>query len=619
MLVDNLTLTTRPQPSPMSGFTPVPAPLVAASALHSRRSAVWRSVKVSAHIAIRAIANIFGGPARLLPTLHGSDAPIAAAFQSPLWVDGRDDELVLRCGKVQNLRVAVRGFDGVAVPAGKVLSFWSQVGRPSSRRGFVVGREIISGCVVPTIGGGLCQLSNALASAARAAGIELVQRHRHSARVEGHSPATFEDATVAWNYIDLQLRADFDFSLDVKLSRDELVVRVRRPGFLPQTAKTLRITPLAALPQQPQLLERAVARGCMTCDEDRCFRHRSRPKPTPLRRALVLNDKSPELAQWLQAHTDSADWMVPWVRSSRKTMGWLPPAGAAVHVAWLAGWQRAALQRLSRGEGGARQAGRQRAAQALARAHARVLRAEHTDLVISQDLLVTLWRLGVLGGRSYRVFVAELPAGEIQARLDEATGLQPQAQSLRDFRVASDWQRDEWAALRSATQLVTAHSLIHSTLQAAGLQVELLPWIEPEPLQPLTRRQICGPPTLTLAASALARKGALEVAEVARRIQARVLILGSAPADEAIWHGVDWSAVGYRSDWLGQTDIAVLPAHVEHQPRALLQALAQGIPVVASPACGLGVRAGLTLIEPGHATVLETAVRTVLGQHGWPR
>ena len=58
------------------------------------------------------------------------------------------------------------------------------------------------------------------------------------------------------------------------------------------------------------------------------------------------------------------------------------------------------------------------------------------------------------------------------------------------------------------------------------------------------------------------------------------------------------------------TEIAaiVLPAIVEHQPRALLAALASSIPVIATPACGLAPRAGLTLVPPMDAEALRAAL-----------
>ena len=93
------------------------------------------------------------------------------------------------------------------VPAGETFSFWKQVGRATRRRGFVAGRELREGCLVANIGGGLCQLSNALYEAALAAGFEIVERHAHSRRVPGSRAALQRDATVFWNYVDLRFRA----------------------------------------------------------------------------------------------------------------------------------------------------------------------------------------------------------------------------------------------------------------------------------------------------------------------------------------------------------------------------------------------------------------------------
>ena len=56
----------------------------------------------------------------------------------------------------------------------------------------------------------------------------------------------------------------------------------------------------------------------------------------------------------------------------------------------------------------------------------------------------------------------------------------------------------------------------------------------------------------------------------------------------------------------------MLPAHVEHAPRALLRALAAGVAVVATPACGLGVREGVITVEAGDVPALRQAVVQVL-------
>jgi glycosyltransferase involved in cell wall biosynthesis len=59
----------------------------------------------------------------------------------------------------------------------------------------------------------------------------------------------------------------------------------------------------------------------------------------------------------------------------------------------------------------------------------------------------------------------------------------------------------------------------------------------------------------------------------------------------------------------------VLPAYVEPQPRPLLAALARGVPVICSAACGVEGLPGVHLVSPGGGGDLRRALREVL----WPR
>jgi vancomycin resistance protein YoaR len=153
-----------------------------------------------------------------------------AASQSPLYANDVAGEQSLQAGKVQNLRVAARYLDGLVIPAGELFSFWAQVPRPTRRLGFVRGRELREGCVIASVGGGLCQLSNALYDVALTAGSAIVERHAHSRRLPGSMAALGRDATIFWNYVDLRFRAPVDCQLEVSLDRDRLTVALRALG-----------------------------------------------------------------------------------------------------------------------------------------------------------------------------------------------------------------------------------------------------------------------------------------------------------------------------------------------------------------------------------------------------
>jgi vancomycin resistance protein VanW len=155
-----------------------------------------------------------------------ADATLLARDEHRLYslADPRERELEL--GKVQNLRVAAAAVDGLVLAPGQVFSFWRAVGRPSRGKGYVTGRELRLGCMIPSVGGGICQLTNALSRVAHQAGLELVERHSHSVHPEGFFIDDATDATVFWNYVDLRFRSAGRVRIGAVLTGTTLVVRL---------------------------------------------------------------------------------------------------------------------------------------------------------------------------------------------------------------------------------------------------------------------------------------------------------------------------------------------------------------------------------------------------------
>jgi glycosyltransferase involved in cell wall biosynthesis len=137
--------------------------------------------------------------------------------------------------------------------------------------------------------------------------------------------------------------------------------------------------------------------------------------------------------------------------------------------------------------------------------------------------------------------------------------------------------------------------------------VQQLPWCVPV-VAPRGAVARTGAPLVVFAASALARKGAYELAAALRGLRVRLRVLGSRSTDAMLWHGIEVEHAGYASDWLAQACVVVLPAHVEHAPRALLRALAAGVPAVATPACGIDATPGLELVPAGDVEALRRAI-----------
>lgn len=166
-------------------------------------------------------------PARPRYGRHDDVAPcVLGSDSSALFTATDPREFDLELGKIENLRVAARRLNGLELNKGDVFGFWRCIGRPTRRKGYVVGRELRQGCLVPTIAGGICQLTNAISRTAIHAGMEMIERHRHSAAVADlvFDPET--DATVFWNYIDLRFRAPRPIRLAVFLTTETLEVRI---------------------------------------------------------------------------------------------------------------------------------------------------------------------------------------------------------------------------------------------------------------------------------------------------------------------------------------------------------------------------------------------------------
>ncbi len=214
----------------------------------------------------RRLLDLDGGSSR---HGRGTDAAgfahVAGESRTQLWIEAGEAERAFERGKVQNLRVAAAALDGVVIPAGGVFSFWRQVGRPSARRGFVAGRMLQQGCMVASVGGGLCQLSNGLYDAALQAGCVIVERHRHSRVVPGSQAQQGRDATVAWNYVDLRFRPHVAMRLSVEIDDQTLSVGLNQKD----PPAPARSTPLNIEADGSSV----IARTCSTCGQTSCHLH----------------------------------------------------------------------------------------------------------------------------------------------------------------------------------------------------------------------------------------------------------------------------------------------------------------------------------------------------------
>lgn len=540
----------------------------------------------------------------LSPALQNS--PVIAASKTELWTETEPEERFLLAGKIQNLRIALARLNGAHVPAGAVFSFWRQIGKATRARGYVVGRELREGCIIPNVGGGLCQLSNALYDAALEANFEIVERHAHTQIVRGSLAESGRDATVFWNYVDLRFRSPHAFRIEARLDAEHLVVNFKSDR--PKTATLFQI--------QGRKIHDARhptdVGSCATCGVQECFRMVKPAKSHDFgSTAFLVDEFSPEFDAYLQTAKGEKDFLfVPLDgrRFKKANYAWTTAGFERVRQSWLPTAVRAYRSRKLAAQGAARQKNLLEMAEKLARSYARNLSYDALHLVVSQNLLPFLWRAGALGGRTFDVLMTNLPIKNLQERLDFAQSLHPESKTLGDFRAPEWLVRAETEALENAGKIITPHTEIASLFAE---RANLLSWHLPKIQAPKPRAE--NPkPVIVFPASTVGRKGVYELREALRGLDVKLITFGADIEGEDFWAGFDAERGSAANGWLERADLVVLPSFVETKPRRLLEAAAKQIPVIASKACGVENLAGVESIETGDARILKAKLTSLL-------
>jgi vancomycin resistance protein VanW len=136
----------------------------------------------------------------------------------------KDVEMYLQHNKITNLRLAIAPINGVVIRPGQTFSIWRLVGRPTAAKGYLEGLVLSNGRIEKGIGGGLCQLGNLLYWMVLHSPLTVTERWRHGFDVfpDINRKIPFAcGATLAYNYIDLQLRNDTNDTFQINLRLDD--------------------------------------------------------------------------------------------------------------------------------------------------------------------------------------------------------------------------------------------------------------------------------------------------------------------------------------------------------------------------------------------------------------
>lgn len=486
------------------------------------------------------------------------------------------------------------------IPANEVFSFWENVGQATRLKGFVVGRELREGCIIPSIGGGLCQISNALYDAALQTDFEIIERHAHTQIIEGSLAEKGRDATVFWNYVDLRFRSTNAFRIEALLGRNHLSIKFKgenkKKSLLQIQKNDLRHQPKSTK-QNPQ--------SCATCGVESCFRSlETKPKINFGKTAFLVDEFSPEFDKYIQKTRTAKDILfipLDGKRFRKANYAWSNKGFSNTKQSLYITAIRSYKSRKLASQGAARQKNLLAMYEKLAMSYAKNLRFNALHLVIQQNLLPFLWKIGVLGGRTFDVLMNALPMSEIQKRLDFAYSLHPESKTLADFRADESLIEAENEALQNAERIITPHTEIASLFSD---KAEILEWQIPKK-QKLTKTNN-EKFTIVFPASTVGRKGCYELKEAIRGLDVKLITPGAFIEGENFWHGFDVEK-GMNA-WLEKADLVALPAFIEHKPRRILQAVSNKIPVIASKSCGLENVEGITIIETGDIKNLRFAI-----------
>ena len=601
---------------------------------HNRWNRFILTLKIMVLTCQRSCLNIWFKIKSHPQTHQLTQAPILAEVTSTLWTNtAQASDWMLTAGKIENIRVATRRLHGLYIPAGQVFSFWTHIGHPNRWKGYVYGREIQQGCLVPSIAGGICQVSNGLYEAALKAGLEIIERYEHSHKPIGSQAKKKLDATVKWNYIDLRFKADFDWGIEVSFTQDQMKIRIRgyhpKSNGLPILSDPVTVphvyTQSSSLSQQE---EEYMLRNCYSCNQTSCSQNqkhepqtRQHAKKSQGLTTMILDTPWPEFENYLNSLDESRIHVISPISTHipylSRRWGWRElntqkHQEITSHTSFIQScirwctlkWDKIAQKNLFHSQ---LHTENQWASYCL-----KHIPIESTHLIISQTLLPTLYQAGVCAGRTFDVLVTRLPLQKLQQKLDTLHQKYPQSATLNDFRADSDLLMFENQAFKQARWIITPHQYIMKCFPPSKRKA--LTWHTQSlnempqsktPFQSMSSKNhasnsVNKPITILFPASLLARKGAYDFKKLIeflrKEIQPSIEVQVMGKAIESQSFIRDFFYQGFTGDWSSITAI-IYPTVIEHEPRVLLKALQLNIPVLTTHASGLTEHPSLTLLK----------------------
>ncbi|MBE0416242.1 MAG: VanW family protein [Coriobacteriia bacterium] len=108
--------------------------------------------------------------------------------------------------RVSNIHTLTSALDGTLLAPGATFSFNGTIGPRTAAKGYEEAPAIIGGRLVPSLGGGICQVATTLFNTVFESGLPVVERRNHSFYISSYPKG--RDATVSWGGVDFKFKND---------------------------------------------------------------------------------------------------------------------------------------------------------------------------------------------------------------------------------------------------------------------------------------------------------------------------------------------------------------------------------------------------------------------------
>lgn len=152
-----------------------------------------------------------------------------------------------------NVSRAAQSVNGTILLPGETFSYNAAIGNPSLENGYKMASVYENGKTTEGVGGGVCQVSSTLYSAALYANLEIVERRSHSLTV-AYVPKG-QDATVSYGSLDFKFKNNTEHPIRIDASAKGGKCVVSIVGTAPTPAQTVTVENTVVAVNEPEVKE----------------------------------------------------------------------------------------------------------------------------------------------------------------------------------------------------------------------------------------------------------------------------------------------------------------------------------------------------------------------------